>query len=338
MREFCRRHVTHGRVVSTLHRRQEIADGRPMQRGDGMRSAKSRKGRRRSSSSRTCLRASGSSPSHLFVTTTSARSPLQDQSQQADVLFRDAFVRIKHCHHDLCFLDCLQGLDDTEFLDCLMDTGTPANTSRVDQDVFAAIALEGHGDAVAGRSGSSKTTKRSSPSRRFASVDLPTLGGRRWRCEAHPPSRRVRSGIGQVPNPRGLRPSAPTPGRRAPRRSPPGRRAPADGSRWRRCRVLAFGLVDDEPGPACMPSREFGCMLVRRSHAFAPVHEDDGDIGFLERPHGLFDHHFPDALLAAGDAAGIDDQVGYGVRACRSRTGGRASGRDSRRRWRRATA
>ena len=74
-------------------------------------------------------------------------------------------------------------------------------------------------------------------------------------------------------------------------------------------RFQPLGLVDREPGRLAVPPRERRDVFVRRRQSLAAVHDDDCDIGLLERPHGLPDHAFLDADFAAGNAARVDDQV-----------------------------
>ncbi len=51
-------------------------------------------------------------------------------------------------------------------------------------------------------------------------------------------------------------------------------------------------------------------MFVGGRYAIATIHHDERDIGFLERPHRLFDHALVNTLFTAGDTAGIDNNVG----------------------------
>ncbi len=81
----------------------------------------------------------------------------------------------------------------------------------------------------------------------------------------------------------------------------------------RKIGIQTLRLVDREPGLAGVFSRKIGDVFVGRGQAAAAVDHDDRDIGFLECTNGLLDHRLFDALLAAGDAAGVDDEIGNGA-------------------------
>ena len=78
---------------------------------------------------------------------------LEHESQQADVLFRDALACIEHGDYDVRLLDGLEGFDDTELLDRLVYPGPASDARSVDKHVEAIILLERHCDAVSCRAG-----------------------------------------------------------------------------------------------------------------------------------------------------------------------------------------
>ncbi len=140
-----------------------------------MRSAKSRNGRRRSSSSRIRLRSYGRQPVPFVGHDDQRAAAFEHQSEQADVLLGHAVVCIQHGDHDLRLLDGLQRLDDAEFLDRLVHARLAANAGRIDQQVLAIVALERHGDAVPRRAGLIEDdeplfAQQSIRERRFANV------------------------------------------------------------------------------------------------------------------------------------------------------------------------
>ena len=78
------------------------------------------------------------------------RTPgIQGQGQHGRVLIGHALARIQHDHRHLALLDRLQGLDDRELLDHLVNLALATHACGVDQSIKPTVALHVDGDRVA---------------------------------------------------------------------------------------------------------------------------------------------------------------------------------------------
>ena len=74
--------------------------------------------------------------------------------------------------------------------------------------------------------------------------------------------------------------------------------------------VQALRLVDDEPGCFRVLARKARYVLVGCRDTGTAIHHDQRHVSLLQRAHRLGHHDFLDALLSAGNAAGVDDEIG----------------------------
>ena len=76
-------------------------------------------------------------------------------------------------------------------------------------------------------------------------------------------------------------------------------------------RRLAFRLVDDQRHRPATPPQQRGDLLVAARQAFARIHHEQHDVGFVERPHRLARHQSVQRVLRSGQTAGVHDDVGH---------------------------
>ena len=77
----------------------------------------------------------------------------------------------------------------------------------------------------------------------------------------------------------------------------------------RQFRVEPFGLVDGQPRFTRVPAGDICDVFVGRREPGATVDEHDRRIRFAKGPHGLLNHAFVYARLAAGETARVDDDI-----------------------------
>ncbi len=79
--------------------------------------------------------------------------PLESNPEHARILFSHGVVSVEDHDDDVRLINRLQSLGNARTLNDILDLGTPADTSGVDEHEFTAVALERHEDAVTGRPG-----------------------------------------------------------------------------------------------------------------------------------------------------------------------------------------
>ena len=236
---------------------------------------------------------------------------IEHRAEHRCVLVGHAFAGIEHDHRDLAVLDRLQRLDDRELLDRFLDLAATTQAGGVDQAVLAAIALEVDRDRIAGRA-------------RHVGGDHPLLAEdavhqRRLADIGTADERDADAFAGRCRGFRRRRPPATPPARaQAARRCPacapttPENVLDAVAREFseRRLRVDAVGLVDDEEGRRGDLAQPRQDVVIQRRRAFAPIDDEQDEVGFLRRGARLPGGGAGKAFVAAIDAAGVDKHKG----------------------------